>query len=200
MEVVEGLTTLPFAGVAMPIPPAPRTEEVPLWEVLGAPGPEPGRAEKMGLYEPLLGSWEVEVVDHLDNGEKRVQQGEWHFAWVLEGRAIQDVLIVPARSGRNPGEAPGDGNRFGTSIRVYDPRQDAWSVTWLNPVTGKTNRLVGRQAGYGIAQIGMEEDGSLIRWSFREIALRSFRWLGEVSRDGGRTWKLVVEFFARRSE
>jgi hypothetical protein len=125
--------------------------------------------------------------------------GEWHFAWVLEGRAIQDVFLVPARGQRRAGEAPGPGNRYGSSIRVFDPREAVWHVTWVNPVTGAHNRLVGRQVGSEIVQEGVEPDGSRIRWSFREITPASFHWLGEDSTDEGQTWRLVVEFFARRA-
>jgi len=197
MGWLEGLTTLLLAVVAVPMT---KAEGATLWEALGAPGPEPSRAAKLGLYEPLLGSWRVEVVDYLDDGSKRTQVGEWHFAWVLEGRAIQDVFIVPVRSQRKPGEEPGAGNRYGSTMRVYDPRTDVWNVTWNNPVTGAFNRLVGRKVGDDIVQEGRDDTGALVRWSFREITPRSFHWLGEVSKDDGKTWHLAVEFFARRME
>jgi len=29
------------------------------------------------------------------------QRGEWHFGWVLEGRAIQDVILAPPREERH---------------------------------------------------------------------------------------------------
>jgi hypothetical protein len=176
----------------------PAHGKAPLWEVLGAPGAVAGGGEAIGLYEPMIGSWEVAVVDDPEGGAPRRQVGEWHFAWVLEGRAIQDVFVVPARGGRKVGEAPGAGNRYGTSIRVFDPTEGVWHVTWVNPVTGAHNRLVGRQVWNDIVQEGVEPDGSRIRWSFREITPTSFHWLGEDSQDDGQTWRLVVEFFARR--
>jgi hypothetical protein len=85
------------------------------------------------LYGPLIGSWEGEVVDHLEDGSERRQTAEFHFAWVLEGRAVQDLWIAPARRGRSG--PPGPGNRYGTTLRFYDPRIDAWRITWINPVT-----------------------------------------------------------------
>jgi hypothetical protein len=197
MGWLEGVTTLLLAVAAVP---AMKADGTTLWEVLGAPGPETSRAAKMRLYEPLVGSWRVEVVDYAEDGSKRTQVGEWHFAWVLEGRAIQDVFVVPLRSQRKAGEVPGPGNRCGTSIRVYDPRADVWHVTWNNPVTGAFNRLVGRRAGDDIVQEGRDDNGAFIRWSFREITPRSFHWLGEDSKDDGKTWHLAVEFFARRME
>ena len=166
-------------------------------EALLAQGPVPAQAARMTLYTPLLGSWEVDVADYEEGGTRRTSKGEWHFAWVLEGRAIQDVFIAPARWARRPAQ-PATGNRYGTTLRVYDPKLDVWRLTWINPVSGVTNTLLGRQQGEEIVQEGQDTDGSLIRWSFSEITARSFRWRGELSTDEGRTWRLAAEFRGRR--
>ena len=166
-------------------------------EALVAQGPVPAQAARMTLYTPLLGSWEMDVVDYEDGGTRRGSKGEWHFAWVLEGRAIQDVFIVPARWARRPAQ-PATGNRYGTTLRVYDPKLEAWRVTWINPVSGVSHTLLGRQRGEDIVQEGRDTDGSLVRWSFSEITPRSFRWRGELSGDEGKTWRLAAEFRGRR--
>src|SRR5262245_47305146 len=46
--------------------------------------------------------------------------GEVHFGWVLEGRAIQDVWMIPRRRDRRPGAPvmPTAGNWYGTTLRV----------------------------------------------------------------------------------
>lgn len=167
------------------------------FEALRADGPVAGQAHRMTLYDRLLGAWTLEVIDHGTDGTRRLGRGEVHFAWVLEGRAIQDVWIMPARDARRP-DLPKLGNRYGTTLRVYDPEADAWNVTWFNPVTGVRNELVGRQVGDDIVQEGRRDDGAHIRWSFREISPRAFHWLGESSTDGGRTWRLEAEFLGRR--
>jgi hypothetical protein len=167
------------------------------FQALRADGPAAGQASKMTLYDRVFGDWSVEVIDHLPDGSRRLSSGEVHFAWVLEGRAIQDVWIVPARDQRNPG-LPKPGNRYGTTLRIYDPAEDVWRVTWFNPLTGVSNHLVARQRGEDIVQEGTDGDGSRIRWSFTEITPSSFHWRGEISRDGGQTWLLQAEFFGRR--
>lgn len=151
----------------------------------------------MGLYDPLLGSWAVDVIDHDTGGPPRTSTGEWHFAWVLEGRAIQDVWISPPRASRGRG-LPTQGNRYGTTLRVYDPETDVWHVTWINPVSVVRNTLVGRKHGDEIVQEGTDTDGSLIRWIFSDLTPTSFRWRGEASSDSGKTWRLAAEFFGRR--
>lgn len=167
-------------------------------EALRAPGPLASQAAQMTLYERLLGDWTVEVIDHEKDGSRRTSVGEVHFAWVLEGRAIQDVWIVPVRAARRP-DLPETGNRYGTTLRVYDPRAGVWRVTWINPVTGVRNDLVGRQQGDEILQEGTQPDGSLIRWVFSDVTEDSFHWRGESSADGGKSWRLEAEFLGRRA-
>ena len=69
-------------------------------EALGADGPAADRAGKMDLYGRFVGSWELDVMQIRDDGTQRRRPGEWHFGWALEGRAIQDVWIVPPRGER----------------------------------------------------------------------------------------------------
>lgn len=63
-------------------------------------------------------AWDVESTSFQPDGTRRDQLGEWHFAWVLGGRAVQDVLF---EKGASP-------DRYGTTIRAYDDRTDTWHV------------------------------------------------------------------------
>jgi hypothetical protein len=89
---------------------------------------------------------------------------------------------------------------YGTTLRVYDPQLDAWHIHWIDPVMQLYPRMIGRAQGRDIVQEGKGDDGSAIRWSFREITPDSFRWLGEVSPDGGATWIVQADFQVRRVE
>jgi hypothetical protein len=167
-------------------------------DALGANGPSPDRGANMDLYAWLIGSWDLDVTGYLPDGKTRRRPGEWHFGWALEGRAIQDVWIVPPRGSACQGDAAANVNSYGTTLRIYDPRIDAWQIQWIDPVTQTYLGMVGRKEGEGIVQLGKNPDGNQIRWSFSEITRDAFRWRGEVSADGGKTWRLTVEFFARR--
>jgi hypothetical protein len=167
-------------------------------DALSATGPAPDRADKMALYGQFVGSWDLDVIEYRDDGTTRRRPGEWHFGWALEGRAVQDVWIVPPR-GRREGDAVANSNRYGTTLRTYDPRIDAWHIQWTDPVSQTYLTMIGRREGADIVQLGTNAAGNTVRWSFREITPDSFRWLGEVSADGGATWRLQVEFFARRA-
>jgi hypothetical protein len=170
----------------------------PFLESLGAEGPSPDRGARMDLYGWLIGSWDLDVTGFLENGKQRRRPGEWHFGWALEGRAIQDVWIVPPRGAARTGDAAANVNSYGTTLRVYDPRIDAWHIQWTDPVTQTYLSMIGRKEGSDIVQLGKSPDGNLIRWSFSEITPDSFRWRGEISADDGATWRLQVEFLARR--
>jgi len=165
-----------------------------------ADGPAPDRAEKLDLYGQFIGDWDADIVTYSPDGASHRGQGEIHFGWVLQGRAIQDVWMIPRREDRVP-EAPAmpvAGNWYGTTIRVYDPALDAWRIYWIDPATNAYRQQIGRQQGSDIVQEGTMETGALTRWSFAEITPQSFHWTGELSMDEGDTWRLVVEAFAHR--
>jgi hypothetical protein len=171
-------------------------------DVLHTDHPAPDRAGKLALYGFLVGSWETTVVAHEENGTTHTHRGEIHAGWVLEGRALQDVWMVPRRAERNadapPQPLPVTGNWYGTTLRVYDPALDAWHIFWHNPATQLYTRQIGRARGSDIVQEGRHESGALMRWSFTGITPESFHWLGEVSPDNGANWRLQVEVLARR--
>ena len=79
--------------------------------------------EEFNFFGKLIGSWNI---DYIDNSNSRVMKGEWHFSWVLEGMAIQDVIVLP-------------GFEYGTTLRVYKPDVQAWDVTYC--YTGKIMRF-----------------------------------------------------------
>lgn len=145
----------------------------------------------------LVGGWSAEIRDFDPDGRVRKGTGEWWFAWVLEGRAMQDVWISPPRADRAlPRRPTMAGDRYGTTIRRVDKRDGSWRITWINPVSGATNHLAGRREGDRILLIG-EDDGRTIRWSFSDISADSFTWRGE-RQDADGAWATEAEFRLRR--
>jgi len=166
-------------------------------ELLDAEGPDEERAEGLMLFGRFIGSWDIDATywDHDGNviGERR---GEWHFGWVLQGRAIQDVLIGPPiaellRTGEVARE-------YGSSFRLYDPKTNTWRVTWFAPVSGTIVDLTARGDGDCIVLEGVEPSGMLDRWIFSDITPDAFVWTGYESKDEGRTWPLVEQMLPRR--
>ena len=95
----------------------------------------------------------VDWTGYDENGEETLsERGEWIFAWILEGRAVQDVWIIPDRARRGR-EAFSEGE-YGTTIRFYGPRARAWKVTWNGPLRGSRRTFVARKSGDEIVQEG----------------------------------------------
>jgi hypothetical protein len=63
-----------------------------------ASGRSPEIPESSDVYGWLIGSWELDVLHYLVDVTDRGLKAEAHFGWVLEGRAVQDVWIMPPRS------------------------------------------------------------------------------------------------------
>ena len=169
-----------------------------LHTVLAAPGRAPEIPESADVYGWLVGRWALEVVRYAGvDVTAGGLEGEAHFGWVLEGRAVQDVWIMPPRTER-VGDPDRGMNMFGTTLRVWDPTIQGWRITWINPVNGHREEQVGRRVGADIVQIGARANGVPTRWRFTEITPDSFRWIGDALGRDGVTWTREGEFVARR--
>ena len=166
--------------------------------LLAAPGRAKEIPETADAYGWLVGSWELDVRVYWGKDlSTRGIKGEAHFGWALEGRAIQDVWIMPRVADRT-GTLDKQMNMYGTTLRVWDPSIQAWQITWTNPAGDHHERQIGRRVGRDVVQIGARPDGTPTRWTFSEITADSFHWTGEALNPDGRTWNLEGEFRATR--
>jgi hypothetical protein len=148
--------------------------------------------DKLSLFGQFVGDWEiVECRFRRADGSWGTDRGEVHWNWILEGRALQDVWITIDEKIQ---KAVPDG----TTVRFYDPKIDAWRITWISATQGAVKTLIGRQAGREIVLEGTTDDGQMMKWIFSDITPNSFRWHSEYSRDEGRSWSLREEMQIRR--
>ena len=168
-------------------------------EVLHADGPDVERGSSLALYAWLVGRWELAVTTMPEDGMAHHGEGEIHAGWVLQGRAIQDVWMIPRLRDRRPGIAqlPGAGNWYGTTLRIFDPKLDAWRILWNDPATGFFTQQIGRAQGKDIVQTGDDPRGGSSRWMFSDITGDAFQWTAEHAADGT-TWRREVAIRARR--
>jgi hypothetical protein len=160
---------------------------------LQASGPLPGLAEKLRLFGQFVGDWELDSVITKPDGSKLAGKGEWHFGWVLEGRAIQDVFILRAPDAKAGTPAAS----YGTTLRIYDPKIDGWRVVYASAMAGTLETFVARQIGDEIV-LEPKDGGPMYRWIFSEITPSSFHWRSVGSPDGGKTWHVFQEVSVRR--
>ena len=165
-------------------------------EAMAASGPHPSLGVHADTYARVIGSWTGEVHNHIVAGAPAASI-EVHFAWVLDGRAVQDTWITPSRADRAAG-ASAAMTWFGTTLRVFDPTSESWRALWWDPEAGHRIELDGRRVGDDIVQVGRRGDRT-IRWTFSRIQADSVLWQGHVLENDGATWRLEVEVQLRRS-
>jgi hypothetical protein len=168
------------------------------YSLLAASARSPEIPESADVYGWLCGSWDLDVlcyrgVDVRGQGLR----GEVHAARVLEGRAVQDVWIMPRCSERRP-DSDRTMNMYGTTLREWDAATQSWRIAWTNPVRGHHEEQVGRWNGHDILQEGTRPDGTKTRWTFTDITADTFHWRGEALYPHESTWTLEAEFLAKR--
>lgn len=166
-------------------------------KVLDATGPHSSLGRQAETYGRMIGSWQGEMIDYFSGTAPQARSVEAHFGWVLEGRAVQDVWITPARTER-AGNAKRTVDWYGATFRVYDPKADLWRVTWNDPASGQRIELEGRAQGNDVVQLGIRA-GRPIRWTFSEVRRDSFRWQGHALEDDGNTWRIEVDIQFKRA-
>jgi len=162
------------------------------WEIHGLPAgePFPELKDKLMLFGQFVGDWDiVENRSLKDDGSWVTSKGRLYWRWILEGRAVQDVW-AGIESGK---EIP-----WGTTVRFYDPKIDAWRSTWISPRQGLATTFIGRKVG---DEIVLESTNSKNpkKWTFSEIKPDSFKWRGETSHNGGKSFVLDEVMQIRRT-
>lgn len=121
--------------------------------------------EEFDYFGKLIGSWKI---NYVENDNDREIKGEWHFSWVLEGMAIQDVIILPDYE-------------YGTSLRIFNPDTHAWDVAY--GYTGKIIRLEARKQDDRIVLTFIDDERR--KWIFVKIDDNQFHWQNvTVKKDG----------------
>jgi hypothetical protein len=160
-----------------------------------SPGPHPDLLPEQQIFAPFIGSWDLLVTWYgNDSRAVRRERGEWHFAWVLEGRAIQDVWIVPPRAER---AGRGDLYEYGTSLRFFDPTLRAWRSTWFGPAQHAIHSFTAQRIGDEVVLETTPGQGRRMRWVFTEVTQERFVWRNYW--DTGHGFTLTQDFQARRA-
>lgn len=147
------------------------------FDALISDGKNANLPEEYDFFSGLIGSWKIEYID------KKTEiplKGEWHFARVLDGMAIQDVIIIPSYES-------------GITLRVFNPNKKAWDVTYS--FVGRVIRL---EANIQDGKIVLDNiDNENRKWVFVKIEDNNFRWL-DVSGNGCGEWRVDFEIIAQR--
>jgi hypothetical protein len=172
-------------------------------ETLLASGPHPSLGRHADTFGRLIGSWAGEYRDSDPGQPAETGLMEVHFGWVLQGLAVQDTWIAPPRAERTG--AMRKRQTYGSTLRVFDPQQEVWRSTWINPHGGDHYELIGRRIGDDIVQFCTARGPSGAgadrpeKWVFSRITARSFQWCASTLEDDGLTWRTTTEFQLHRT-
>jgi hypothetical protein len=160
---------------------------------LSADGPDSNLKDKLMLFGQFVGDWDIVQARYTQTDGTEVRmKGEVHFGWILGGTAIQDVWMG----------CRDDSHKmvlFGTTIRFYDAKIDAWRSTWLSPLKGLVQTFIARKVNDEIVLELQNTVGYSEKWIFSEITPQSFRWHSEEKHDKGKTWLLTEEMQIKKS-
>ncbi len=143
------------------------------------------------LFGQFVGDWDVESVIVQRSGARVANNGEWHFRWILEGTAIQDVFLLYDADARSMPVS------YGTTLRTYDPQQNVWRVAYMSGSARSIRTFQARRVGDQIV-MNSADPGTHYRWVFSEIRKDTFHWRSEGSSDSGKTWIANQEMTVRR--
>jgi hypothetical protein len=164
---------------------------------LEADGPDPAERDPLGLFGQLTGSWDVDMTAYDETGKATSYVAEWHLGWILQGRALQDVIITRSID-------TGDVVGYGTTVRTFDPSRGLWWIVWQDPLAGEFAVLLAREEEDRIVldgqwSIGQTRDSKgRFRWTFSQLRPDGFHWEAHLSKDEGATWQLRETIEARR--
>ncbi len=149
--------------------------------------------EEYDFFGKLVGAWSILWTDNFGNDTPRAVKGEWIFAWVLNGTAIQDLFIVPSREERLQHTYPDA--EFGTTLRIFNPQTLAWDIFY--GCTGTCFRLTAYQVDDEI--VLTENTEGKMRYVFSEIDSNEFQWRKECMDENGH-YTAVAKVIAKRKE
>ena len=163
-------------------------------ELLAAGGPLPEDREPLMQFGRFVGSWELDVSYYEADGTEERTTAEWHWSWILGGKAILDVLVLPGR----PSAPPTDS--YHTLVRVYDPSEDLWKVVWVAPQFGMAYKLTGSFSDDGgVVLYGDQGELEPAKWVFSDVTEDTFLWEGFTKDTPDTEWRLEQRMTARRT-
>ncbi|HVH30980.1 MAG TPA: hypothetical protein VNA31_04870 [bacterium] len=173
---------------------AQAASQAPQIQGLVAPAPNPVLADKLALFGQFIGDWDCDVVTEQPNGSRISGRCEWHWGWIIDGRAVQDVWIAYGDTATHDPRP----TEYGTTLRFYDSRIGAWHVIYIGPVHNNLSIFTARKQGEEIVLQSAIDSGRVGQWIFSQITRDSFHWRGQGSNDSGRTWHVFQEMQVRR--
>ena len=163
-----------------------------------ASGPAQGAPAQLAHWAGLIGRWSTreEGLRADGSGWDPSKGADWDFFWTFDGWGIQDNYTSPPKSEAVEDESK---RQRGTNLRIYDPTQKQWVMTWLTPGSKQPQSFTASSDGHTIVMLGDQPNpqGYHTRITFFDIAADSFEWKLEWSKDQ-QQWREVYRIHGTR--
>lgn len=158
---------------------------------LGQDRPAPADA-----FDFLIGSWRGDVRIPLADGTVARQKATWSGRRILDGGAIIEEYRATG--------ADGGVQVLGSNLRAYNEAKGGWKMYWYDALNATLTilgpaELGGVTTANGVISFRFRINNVLSRARFEEITPNRFVWHGDVSEDGGKSWRIdTITIEARR--
>lgn len=135
-------------------------------------------------FGKFIGKWNLDLIIINPDGSNIKYKGEWHFHRILQGRAIQDIWIIPGLTSNKVNEF----HEFGTTVRTFNPKTNKWKAVWIGPIQNQLFVFDIEDNNEQIILTEMNNPNLEMKWSFFDISKNSFKWKSEVKINEHNNW------------
>ncbi len=156
----------------------------------------PDAPPETAQFGQLVGVWDITDETLQSDGTWKADSGaEWIWYYVLDGHAIQDDWIAPARHVPTA-ETP---RQYGTNLRIYDPAAERWDLAWISNTDRKLSTFTATMQDDALVMRGTTANGQASRITFFDITPTTFEWKLELGQEDG-SWTEVYRIHGVRRQ
>lgn len=163
------------------------------------PGMAAGAPQELLHWQKLMGRWSTteESLKQDGSGWQPSKGADWEFFWSFDGWGVQDNYVSP------PAAEPVDDEskrQRGTNLRIYNPVEDKWIMTWLTITSSKPQTFTARSTDDEIIMRNdnINPQGYHSRITFFDVTPTTFEWKLEWSKDED-SWFEVYKIHGTRN-
>ena len=143
-----------------------------------------GAPAELMHWGKMVGQWSTREESLKQDGSGWIDAGtaDWDLFWAYDGWGIQDNYTSPPKSQKLEDEST---RQRGTNLRVYNPLEKKWALTWLTTKSSKAELYSATSDDEKVVMLSdsANGEGKFSRITFFDMNDTSFEWKLEQSSD-----------------